>query len=248
MFSYLFAITIVSAVIGVYADVVPTVPGPSDSYDEGASCVIAWTGDKSSTTAWKDMAIELMSGSNTAMVHITTVATGQDGTVDGTFNYTCPDVTPNSAIYFYQFTAPASPNTTWVTRFTIAGADGTSTAPTNSLQPDGSAIPWGTGALVDPSLAVVAPNFSSSNSSSITMSASLATSSAIATTTKVQTTTKATGLATSDTSSTSAEEASASSASSNTAKTGNGAMGLDARAWQALMAMGASSVVFAFFL
>ncbi len=44
MFSKLFAITAVSAIIGVYADVTPTVPGPSDSYDEGASCVIAWTG------------------------------------------------------------------------------------------------------------------------------------------------------------------------------------------------------------
>ncbi|KAK0215828.1 hypothetical protein EDD85DRAFT_782416 [Armillaria nabsnona] len=248
MFSKLFAITAVSAIVGVYADVTPTVPGPNDSYDEGASCVIAWTGDKSSTTMWKDMAIELMSGSNPAMVHITTVATGQDGTVDGTFNYTCPDVTPNSAIYFYQFTAPASPNATWVTRFTIASADGTSTAPANSLQPDGAVIPWGVGTLVDPSLAVAAPNFSS-NSSSVVTTASLATSSAIATTTKVQITTKATTLAaTSDTSSASAEEASSSSASSNTAKTGNGAVSLDARAWQALMAMGASSVVFAFFL
>ncbi|KAK0452714.1 uncharacterized protein EV420DRAFT_680039 [Desarmillaria tabescens] len=246
MLSKLFAIAAVSAIIGVYADVVPTVPGPGDSYDEGASCVITWTGDKSST-AWKDMAIELMSGSNTAMVHITTVATGQDGTVDGTFNYTCPNVTPNSAIYFYQFTAPASPNTTWVTRFTIAAADGSSTSPANSLQPDGSAIPWGVGALVDPSLAVAAPNFSS-NSSSLTTTASVAASSAIATMTKVQTTTKATTLETSDTTSASAEEASASSSSSNTAKTGNGAVGLDARAWQALMAMGVSSVVFAFFL
>ncbi|KAK0489436.1 hypothetical protein IW261DRAFT_1325956 [Armillaria novae-zelandiae] len=244
MFSKLFVIA--AAIIGVYADVTPTVPGPSDSYDEGASCVIAWTGDKASTTAWKNMAIELMSGSNTAMVHITTVATGQDGTVDGTFNYTCPNVTPNSAIYFYQFTAPASPNTTWVTRFTIAAADGTSTAPANSLEPDGSAIPWGVGALVDPSLAVAAPNFSS-NSSSVVTTASLATSSAIASTTKVLTTTEATTMATtSDTSS--AEEATSSSSNSNTAKTGNGAVSLDARAWQALMAMGASSVVFAFFL
>ncbi|KAK0501799.1 hypothetical protein EDD18DRAFT_1144430 [Armillaria luteobubalina] len=247
MFSKLFAITVVSAIIGVYADVTPTVPGPGDSYDEGASCVIAWTGDKSSTTAWKNMAIELMSGSNTAMVHITTVATGQDGTVDGTYNYTCPNVTPNSAIYFYQFTAPASPNTTWVTRFTIAGVDGTSTAPANSLQPDGSAIPWGVGALVDPSLAVAAPSFSSNSSSSVVTTASFATSSAIVSTTKVLTTTKETTMATtSDTSS--AEEATSSSASSNTAKTGNGAVSLDARAWQALMAMGASSVVFAFFL
>ncbi|KAG7443975.1 uncharacterized protein BT62DRAFT_971781 [Guyanagaster necrorhizus] len=241
MFSKLFTITVISAIIGAYADVVPTVPGPGDSYDEGDTCVIEWTGDKSSTTAWKDMAIELMTGSNTAMVHITTVATGQDGTADGSYNYTCPDVTPNSAIYFYQFTAPAAANTTWVTRFTIASTNGKSTTPTNSTQPDGSDIAWGTGALVDPSLAVAAPDFSS-NSTSATYSAS------VMTTSTVQTTTEATSLAASDTTSTSTTEASAKSTNSNSAKTSNGAVNFGAQAWQALMVMGVSSVVFAILL
>ncbi|KAG7441982.1 uncharacterized protein BT62DRAFT_1011022 [Guyanagaster necrorhizus] len=42
----------------------------TDSYDQEATCVTEWPGDKSSK--WRDMAIKLMTGSNTAMVHITT--------------------------------------------------------------------------------------------------------------------------------------------------------------------------------
>lgn len=45
-----------------------------------------------------------MSGPNLAMTKVTTVATGLDGS-DATltpFNWTCPGVTPCSAIYFYQ--------------------------------------------------------------------------------------------------------------------------------------------------
>ena len=69
-------------------------------------------------------------------------------------------VTPNSAIYFYQFSTPADPAAvTWTTRFTIAGADGSTVPPENDLEPDGQPIPWGVGALVDPSTAVAAPSY-----------------------------------------------------------------------------------------
>lgn len=86
------------------------------------------------------------------------VATGQDGSVDGKFSYTCPSVTPNSAIYFYQFTAPGAVNTTWTTRFTITTAADAVTPPANPTQPGTDApIPWGVGALTDPSTAVAAP-------------------------------------------------------------------------------------------
>jgi hypothetical protein len=77
-------------------------------------------------------------------------------TVDGTnpasttYSYPCPSVSPNSAIYFYQFTCPASKNVYWTTRFTIANAQGQSTPPTQSTQPGTNApIPWGTGTLVN---------------------------------------------------------------------------------------------------
>ncbi|KAF8957128.1 hypothetical protein BDZ97DRAFT_1924862 [Flammula alnicola] len=155
------------------ADVTPLTPAPGDTFNEGAPCLITWGGDSTSTTAWKNMAIELMSGDNLNMNHITTVATGQDGTVAGSFTYTCPAVTPNSAIYFYQFTAPQAKNTTWTGRFIIASATGQSTPPANPTQPgSNAAIPWGIGALTDPSQAVAAPSFAGAGAGSPTLSGS----------------------------------------------------------------------------
>ncbi|KAF8184479.1 hypothetical protein BJ912DRAFT_974980 [Pholiota molesta] len=144
------------------ADVTPTEPAPGDVFTAGQTCHVAWNGDTSSPTMWKGMAIELMSGNNFDMIHITTIATNQDGTAAGTFDYPCPAVNPNSPIYFYQFSAPLSPNSTWTGRFTIASSTGGPTTPaTNATQPDASndPIPWGVGGLVDPSTAVAAPSF-----------------------------------------------------------------------------------------
>lgn len=161
MFSKHTFTTLVAAVAlaGVaYADVTPSEPGPGSSYTAGGDCTITWEGDKESTTAWKDMSIQLMTGSNLQMVHITTVATGQDGTVDGRFSYKCPEVNPYSAIYFYQFTAAGTTTKTWATRFTITAPDGSTTPPSNPTQPgNNQPIPWGTGALADPSTAVGPP-------------------------------------------------------------------------------------------
>ncbi|KAJ7230604.1 hypothetical protein GGX14DRAFT_530022 [Mycena pura] len=148
------------------AMVTPNAPGPGDSFNEGASCHIGWAGDTDSPSAWLGMAIELMTGDNEAMVHLTTVATGQDGTQAGVFDYPCPAVTPNSAIYFYQFSAPATKNFTWTTRFTIAAANGSSTPATLSEKgSDGQTVLWGTGALVNPADAIPAPNFDSTSAS-----------------------------------------------------------------------------------
>ncbi|KDN47775.1 hypothetical protein RSAG8_03195, partial [Rhizoctonia solani AG-8 WAC10335] len=100
------------------------------------------------------MNVQLMTGDNLSMVHITTVAQDIDATdaTKNTYTYTCPDVTPNSAIYFYQFSDPSDPkNLLWTTRWTLASADGTTTTPTETTQPNGDKIPWGKGALVDPS-------------------------------------------------------------------------------------------------
>ena len=55
----------------VRAAVTPTGPAPGDRFDEGSACNITWIGDKNSSTIWKNMAIELMSGSNTNMQFIT---------------------------------------------------------------------------------------------------------------------------------------------------------------------------------
>ncbi|ESK84716.1 hypothetical protein Moror_628 [Moniliophthora roreri MCA 2997] len=143
---------------GVRAIVTPNEPGPGSVYNEGSKCHIQWVGDKDGK--WDNMAIQLMTGDNFQMVHLTTVATGLDGNKDGKFDYDCPDVTPNSAIYFYQFSSPESSELTWATRFTIADAQGKSVPPENQEQPGtGAKIPWGTGALADPSSAVPPPSF-----------------------------------------------------------------------------------------
>ncbi|KAI0730986.1 hypothetical protein C8Q76DRAFT_614036 [Earliella scabrosa] len=143
----------------VRAEPVPSAPGPGDVFRQGEQCSITWTPDAAGV--WKEMNIQLMTGDNFNMVHISTVAT-VDGTdaSSTTFSYPCPQVTPNSAIYFYQFSTPADPAAiTWTTRFTIAGADGSTVPPENDLEPDGQPIPWGVGALVDPSTAVAAPSY-----------------------------------------------------------------------------------------
>ncbi|KAG0698188.1 hypothetical protein DFH29DRAFT_111822 [Suillus ampliporus] len=137
-----------SAAIFVHADPDPTNPGPGDVFIEGQTCSITWNPD--TTGVWKSMIIQLKTGNNFDMVNLTTV-----GIVDGTdatktsFSYTCPQVTPHSAIYFYQFSSTASANSVWTGRFTITDNMSDIVPPTESTQPDGSAIPWGTGGLVN---------------------------------------------------------------------------------------------------
>jgi len=65
------AFTILLTAFLARADVVPTVPGPGVIYTTGGVCHVEWDGDKDSSTVWKDMSIELMSGSNFDMVHLT---------------------------------------------------------------------------------------------------------------------------------------------------------------------------------
>lgn len=65
----LIATLFVSALVA-RADVFPNAPA-GDIEDAGSTCHIGWAGDTASTTAWKDMTIELMTGDNFNMVHIT---------------------------------------------------------------------------------------------------------------------------------------------------------------------------------
>lgn len=91
-----------------------------------------------------------MAGSNSNMSLVTKVAEGLDGTNASLtpFSWTCPEVTPYSAIYFYQFTnGNLSANSTWTTRFTIASPAGVSDNPENLEQPNGDRVPWGAGQL-----------------------------------------------------------------------------------------------------
>ncbi|KAF8997833.1 hypothetical protein BDQ17DRAFT_1248158 [Cyathus striatus] len=185
MFTH-YALTALVALVSTQAalaEVTPSEPGPNASYTAGKTCRVTWEADTESTTAWKNMAIQLMSGSNFDMQHVTTVASAQDGTVAGVVEYTCPEVTPYSNIYFYQFTATDADTKAWTTRFTITSPTGETTDPANKVQPNsGDAIPWGVGTLVDPSQAV-APPASAGGSGSTGSSAAASTSSTSATST-----------------------------------------------------------------
>ncbi|CAL1714395.1 unnamed protein product [Somion occarium] len=161
MFSQALVAAFIATLAVSRAEPVPSEPGPGSSFNEGANCPVTWEVD--TTGVWKTMNIELMSGSNLQMNHITTIAT-----VDGTdptkaeFTFPCP------AIYFYQFSSPATTNLTWTTRFTIADATGNSVPPANANQPNGDPIPWGIGALEDPSKATPPPTAGAANTSGST--------------------------------------------------------------------------------
>jgi len=170
----------------VRAQTTPTGPAPGQIFKEGGPCLIQWIADTTGT--WKVAYIELMTGDNFNMVHLTTV-----GQIDGTsttntsLTWTCPKVTLHSAVYFYQFTSAGTASPEWTGRFAIVGADGTEVPPPNSTQPNGAAIPWGTGSLSDPSLATPAPptspEFSGSESGSVTVLSTTPATSAAPTTT-----------------------------------------------------------------
>ncbi|KAF5379436.1 hypothetical protein D9615_006516 [Tricholomella constricta] len=235
------------------ADVVPTVPGPGIVYREGSTCHIEWDGDAGSTTAWKNMAIQLMTGDNFEMVHLTTVATDLDGTVSGSFDHPCPAVAPNSAIYFYQFSAPGASEKQWATRFAIASPAGATTPPANPTQPGkNDPIPWGVGALADPSKAVPPPasaggstppplsNGASTSSPPApadpnTVAPPLPAASSASRFTTVSSTGSAAGPSTT---------ANSTAAANNTKENAAASVSVDSRVWQAAVALGASAMAF----
>ncbi|KAI0831897.1 hypothetical protein BC628DRAFT_1415391 [Trametes gibbosa] len=167
MFPYATLVALLAGAAVVSADPTPSAPGPGDVFREGGQCTLAWDVDPTGT--WTEMNVELMTGDNFNMIHLTTVAK-LDGTDASktTYSYDCPQVTPNSAIYFYQFTSPSSANRTWTTRFAIGNNDGNVTPEPNATQPNGQAIPWGAGQLVDPSTAVAAPSYLTGGTSGAT--------------------------------------------------------------------------------
>jgi hypothetical protein len=152
MFSTLIVLTaLASSSLAIFT---PTEPSSTSVFREGGACTITWVPD--TTGAWTQTKIELKTGDNFQMVHVKDIAivNGSDAKTT-TYSYPCYSVEPNSAIYFYQFSSADAPaNTTWTTRFTIAGAGGETTPPANPLQPGtNDPIPWGVGALEDPTQA-----------------------------------------------------------------------------------------------
>jgi len=163
-------------ILSAFAIPSPNAPTPGTVFKTGGDCTIGWGADP--TGKWTTMNIELMAGPNLNMEHLTTVATvdGTDATKT-TFTYTCPGVTPNSAIFFYQFSSPAEPsNLTWTGRFAIGDSDGNTTPPLNATQPTtNDPIPWGNAQLLDPSSAKPAPSYLGGGSNVVVSSSSSAT-------------------------------------------------------------------------
>lgn len=221
------AVLVSTAALFVHADPDPTNPGPGDVFIEGQACTMTWTPD--TTGVWKTMIIQLKTGDNFNMVNLTTV-----GTVDGTdatktsFSYPCPQVTPHSPIYFYQFSSPASSNNSWTGRFTITDTASDIVPAANSTQPDGSAIPWGTGKLV-----------SSTSSTSAVATVSATTDSALGT-----------PSATSSSISTSTITVSPTSTPSAGSQATGGGLGLSAQSigWKTALTLGVSALGFALML
>ncbi|KIK48935.1 hypothetical protein CY34DRAFT_797727 [Suillus luteus UH-Slu-Lm8-n1] len=164
------------------ATMIPLSPGPGDVFRSGSPCPISWDTDRSgSTQPWRNATIcmqsqhhpifilkfgyhtVLMSGSNLNMSRVTVVVERLDGTNISSYNWLCPNVTPNADIYFYQFSNNGnSIGSAWTTRFTIASYSGNTTPPEKSKQPGGAPIPWGVGHLVPsnrtiPSSPIVSP-------------------------------------------------------------------------------------------
>ncbi|PAV19750.1 ser-thr-rich glycosyl-phosphatidyl-inositol-anchored membrane family [Pyrrhoderma noxium] len=235
-------------------------PAPGTVFKQGETCTIQWAVDTTGT--WTETNIELMTGSNLAMVHLTTVAT-VDGTKESSYSWTCPEVTPNSAIYFYQFSSPAEPtNLTWTGRWTISASDGSTTDPTETT--DG--IQWGTGALVDASSAVAAPTYlsgstvasTSAGSSTPSVTEAVTTSASVPLSTISITSVSATGaltatgslstrVVTASSAGTSGAAAQASSAAESTTNTSGAsalAVDLKTRGLQALVGLAGTALVF----
>ncbi|KAL9549715.1 hypothetical protein PS6_005921 [Mucor atramentarius] len=115
-----------------------------------------------------------MTGSNDVQTKLQTVATKVPAN-QLKYSFVAPQVSPNSAIYFFMFTGSDGVSA-WTTRFGIAGADGKLVAETEKTQPNGDAIPWGTGKLL--SGAAVSANASSSAPASVSVSSAASSASA----------------------------------------------------------------------
>jgi len=146
-------------------------------------------------------------------------------------------VTPHSAIYFYQFSSPASSNSTWTTRFTITDSASNVVPPPQPTQPGGASIPWGVGTLIG------APT-STSNSTS-TSTSSISTSGVSLTSTPSITTS---GLSPASTGGTISTHATTSTPKSTSTASASGAVGTVAAStllWQTIFTLGTSAFVLA---
>ncbi|KAL8292068.1 hypothetical protein RQP46_001534 [Phenoliferia psychrophenolica] len=229
-----------------HAVVVPLTPATSNA---GAPCLIQYTPDTTGT--WTNATVLLRSGSNLAMTTVTPILSGFDATTGGEIIWTCPSVTPNSAIYFYEFNLGGlTPQ--WTTRFAIASASGATTTPTNPTQPGGEAIPWGLGKLsagATVATASISGAVSGGAASTKPVSgSSAAVSSAAVSSAAVTTSSAASSSSASSSSSSSSSSGSSSSSSSSSASAASAAATTKAAGAGREVMVGSGAMVVAAFL
>ncbi|KAK4705952.1 hypothetical protein P7C70_g231, partial [Phenoliferia sp. Uapishka_3] len=136
-----------------------------------------------------------------------------DATTGGEIVWTCPDVTPNAAIYFYEFNIDGT-NNTWTTRFTIASSTGATTTPTNSTTTSGTTVAWGNGVLApDATVSTASVSGVTSGATSTATSASSSATSSDVIVVETELAASTSGSAISETSSSSALNSEATTAS-----------------------------------
>src|ERR1700722_10388121 len=84
----MFTLLALSALLGsslVRADVTPLTPSPGAVYNEGSTCNIAWTPD--TTGAWNTTNIELMTGNNLNMIHLTSTSPLDESFIKNSLNF-----------------------------------------------------------------------------------------------------------------------------------------------------------------
>ncbi|WVF72489.1 hypothetical protein IAT40_007305 [Kwoniella sp. CBS 6097] len=205
----------------VSAIITPTSPDGSTVVKVGDKIQALWTAD--STSSWNNVQIQLMTGDNLQMVPLATIATGIDGTTATSYEFTAPDVSPYSKIYFLQFTNGGDLTApTWTTRFTIAGADGSTTDPTNSTVYSGTAVEWGTGTLLSTVTTDASGSGSSSGSSSNSTTGSTTASASASGANVVSTISVSSSAAAESASAASSSESASASASATTSAKSSG--------------------------
>ncbi|ORE09521.1 hypothetical protein BCV72DRAFT_254813 [Rhizopus microsporus var. microsporus] len=148
---------LIAAFVNVEAAVAPTYPSPGTIQVQGQSYDITWTFD--GKNASETYQIDFMTGSNLEQKKLATVATGVPANLLK-YPFVAPQVSPNSAVYFFMFTGSQG-DQAWTTRFGIVAANGDKLTPEpQQTQPTGEKIPWGDGKL----LTAISGNNSSASS------------------------------------------------------------------------------------
>lgn len=82
--------------------IAPSEPSPESSFNIGTDITATWNNTDVGTDQWTNMTIELMTGSNYNMIHLSYVATKINAMTSTSYSFKAPDVHPTSKIYFLQ--------------------------------------------------------------------------------------------------------------------------------------------------